>query len=99
MKIIVYFLQNPLYLRKILVPLCYNPGIFLMETKDLNRIKVMLAEKKKTNKWLAEQLGKDPITISKRVNNVAQPNVEMFIQLARILDVSVNDLLWTKDTL
>ena len=36
-----------------------------METKDLNRLKVVLADKKRTNKWLAEQLGKDPATISK----------------------------------
>ncbi len=45
-----------------------------METKDLNRIKVMLNEKKKANKWLAEQLGKDPATISKWVTNVSQPS-------------------------
>ena len=50
-----------------------------------------------TNKQLAEILDKDPAVISKWVTNVAQPNVEMFIQLARILDVSVNDLLWTKE--
>lgn len=38
-----------------------------MENKDLNRLKVILAEKKRTNKWLAEQLGKDPATISNGV--------------------------------
>ena len=47
-----------------------------METKDLNRIKVMLAEKKKTNKWLAEQLGKDPVTISKWCTNTTQPDLQ-----------------------
>ena len=47
-----------------------------METKDLNRIKVVLADKKRTNKWLAEQLGKDPATVSKWCTNSAQPNLE-----------------------
>lgn len=46
-----------------------------METKDLNRLKVVLAEKKRTNKWLAEQLGKDPATVSKWCTNSAQPNL------------------------
>ena len=64
-----------------------------METKDLNRLKVVLAEKKRTNKWLAEQLGKDPATISKWCTNNAQPSVENLIDLARCLEVSVNELL------
>jgi DNA-binding Xre family transcriptional regulator len=64
-----------------------------METKDLNRLKVVLAEKKRTNKWLAEQLGKDPATISKWCTNNAQPNVENLIDIARCLEVSVNELL------
>ena len=65
-----------------------------MERKKINRLKVILAEKGMTNKQLAEILDKDPAVISKWVTNAAQPNVEMFIQLAKILDVSVNDLLW-----
>lgn len=64
-----------------------------METKDLNRIKVMLAEKKRTNKWLAEQLGKDPATVSKWCTNSAQPNLENLMQIARCLEVNVNELL------
>ena len=64
-----------------------------METKDLNRLKVVLAEKKRTNKWLAEQLGKDPATISKWCTNNAQPNVENLIDIARCLEVNVNELL------
>lgn len=66
-----------------------------MERKRINRLKVVLAAKEMTNKQLAEILGKDPAVISKWVTNVAQPNVEMFIQLAKILEVSVDDLLWT----
>ncbi len=66
-----------------------------MESKDLNRIKVMLAEKKRTNKWLAEQLGKDPATVSKWVTNVSQPNVETLIQISKCLGVGVEELLRT----
>ena len=64
-----------------------------MKTKDLNRLKVVLAEKKRTNKWLAEQLGKDPETISKWCTNNAQPSVENLIDIARCLEVNVNELL------
>lgn len=67
-----------------------------MERKKINRLKVVLAEKGMTNKQLAEILDKDPAVISKWVTNVAQPNVEMFIQLAKILGVRVDDLLWIK---
>ena len=55
-----------------------------MENKDLNRLKVVLAEKKRTNKWLAEQLGKDPATISKWCTNNAQPNLENLVEIAKI---------------
>jgi DNA-binding Xre family transcriptional regulator len=61
--------------------------------KDLNRLKVVLAEKKKTNKWLAEQLGKDPATISKWYTNSTQPNLENLVEIARCLEVTVNDLI------
>ena len=61
-----------------------------MERKLLNRIKVVLAEKNKSNKWLSEQLDKDPAIISKWVTNTTQPNVEMLIQIAKVLDVSVD---------
>lgn len=68
----------------------------LMERKRLNRLKVVLAEKNMTNKRLAELVGKDPAMVSKWVTNVAQPNVEMLILISRILEVSVDDLLWTE---
>lgn len=61
--------------------------------KDLNRLKVVLAEKKKTNKWLAEQLGKDPATISKWYTNSTQPNLENLVEITRCLEVTVNDLI------
>ena len=64
-----------------------------METKDLNRLKVVLAEKKRTNKWLAEQLGKDPATVSKWCTNSSQPTLENLMDIARCLEVSINDLV------
>ena len=64
-----------------------------MENKDLNRIKVVLAEKKRTNKWLAEQLGKDPANISKWCTNTAQPSLELLLQMAECLDVDIKDLV------
>ena len=67
-----------------------------MERKRINRLKVVLAEKGMTNKQLSVILDRDPAVISKWVTNATQPNVEMFIRLAQILSVSVDDLLWTE---
>ena len=64
-----------------------------MDNRQLNRIKVVLAEKNKTNKWLAEQLGKDPATVSKWVTNVSQPSLELLLQMAKILNVEIQDLI------
>ena len=63
--------------------------------KDINRLKVVLAEKKRTNKWLAHQLGKDPGTISKWCTNTMQPNLETLVEIAKCLDIDVKDLLWS----
>ena len=65
--------------------------IFTM--KDLNRIKVVLVEKKKTNKWLAEQLGKDPATISKWCTNTTQPDLQTLSRIAEVLGVNIRELL------
>ena len=66
-------------------------------TKDINRIKVVLVEQKRTNKWLAEQLGKDPATVSKWCTNTSQPSLETLFQIAECLGVKVQDLI-SKDT-
>ena len=63
-------------------------------TQDINRLKVVLAEKKRTNKWLSEQVGKDPATVSKWCTNTMQPNLETLVAIAKALDVDVKDLLW-----
>ena len=65
---------------------------------DMNRIKVVLVEKKKTNKWLAEVLGKNPATISKWCTNTSQPDVATIREIARILEVDVRELLVSTGT-
>ena len=62
--------------------------------KDTNRLKMVLAKKKRTNKWLAEQIGKDPETVSKWCTNTMQPNLETLVKIAECLDVDVKDLPW-----
>lgn len=62
--------------------------------KDINRLKVVLAEKKRTNKWLAEELSKDPATVSKWCTNTLQPNVETLVDIAKLLNVEIQDLFW-----
>lgn len=64
--------------------------------KDINRIKVVLVEKKRTSKWLAEQLHKDQTTVSKWCTNTSQPSLEMLLKIAGTLDVDVKDLLWSQ---
>lgn len=64
-----------------------------MVNKELNRLKVVLAERKKTGKWLAEQLGKDQTTVSKWCTNSSQPDLENLIKMAKILEVDVNEIL------
>lgn len=66
--------------------------------KDINRLKVVLAEKKRTNKWLAEQLGKDPGTVSKWCTNTMQPNLETLVEIAKIMKVDIRELLIPTDT-
>ncbi len=64
-----------------------------MENHDLNRLKVILAEKKRTNKWLAEQLGKDQTTISKWCTNSSQPDLASLIQISKLLEVELSELV------
>jgi len=63
------------------------------ETRDLNRLKVILAEKKKTNKWLAEQLGCAPTTVSKWCTNSSQPSLESIEKIANLLDIDYTELI------
>ena len=62
-------------------------------TKNLNRIKAVLADKHRTNKWLAEQLDKDPATVSKWCTNSCQPSLETLVNIAKVLEVDMNELI------
>ena len=68
-----------------------------MVSKNFNRIKVVLAEKQRSNKWLAEQLGKGPATVSKWCTNSAQPNLENLVEIAKCLNVDVSELIRKED--
>jgi len=61
--------------------------------KRINRIKVVLAEKERTNKWLAETLGKDTSTVSKWCTNSSQPDIQTFLRISEALGVDIRDLL------
>ena len=61
--------------------------------RDMNRLKVVLAETKRTNRWLAEQLGKDEATVSKWCTNTSQLSLETLFQIAECLGVSVQELI------
>ena len=65
---------------------------------DINRIKVVLVEKKKTNKWLAEQLGKDAATVSKWCTNNDQPSLETLLEIAKVLEFDPRELIVPLDS-
>lgn len=60
---------------------------------DLNQIKVVLVQKKRTGKWLAEQLGKSNCTVSKWCSNAAQPDLQTLERVAQLLEVDIRELL------
>ena len=61
--------------------------------KEINRIKLMLVERHRTGMWLANALGKDPATISKWCTNASQPQLETMLEIAKLLDCDIKDLL------
>ena len=62
-------------------------------TKKINRLKAVLADANQTNKWLAEQLGKDPVTVSKWCTNTTQPDLQTLSKIAELLNVDIRELL------
>jgi len=61
--------------------------------KDLNRLKVVLVEKKKSSLWLSKQLGCAPTTVSKWCTNTSQPPLETLMKITRLLNVEIKDLV------
>lgn len=64
-----------------------------MNKKQINRLKIVLVEQGRTNKWLAEQLGKNITTVSRWCTNETQPGIETMVEIAEILKVDVRELL------
>lgn len=64
-----------------------------MSKKAINRLKAVLAEQGKTNKWLAEKLDKNETTISRWCTNEVQPSMDTFIDIAKLLNVDVKELI------
>ena len=60
---------------------------------DLNRLKIVLVDNRKTSRWLAAELGKNPSTVSKWCTNVSQPDLQTLKRIAELLDVSMAELL------
>ncbi len=61
--------------------------------KNINRLKAVLADANQTNKWLAVQLGKDPVTVSKWCTNTTQPDLQTLSKIAELLNVDIRELL------
>ena len=66
--------------------------------ENLNRLKAVLADSGKTNKWLAEQLGKDPVTISKWCTNTTQPDLQTLAKISELLNIDIRELLVKRKT-
>lgn len=64
-----------------------------MEHKDLNRLKLVLVEKKRTGSWLAEQLGVSNVTVSKWCSNITQPTLPTLDRIAELLKCDKKDLI------
>jgi len=66
--------------------------------ENLNRLKAVLADSGKTNKWLAEQLSKDPVTISKWCTNTTQPDLQTLAKISELLNIDIRELLVKRKT-
>lgn len=60
--------------------------------EDVNRLKLVLVEKKRTSKWLSEQLGGNPSTVSKWCTNTSQPDLACIVKIAELLKVDIREL-------
>ena len=61
--------------------------------EDVNRIKLVLVEKKRTSKWLSEQMGVNPSTVSKWCSNTSQPDITSLLRIADLLEVDIKELI------
>lgn len=71
----------------------FAPYVNSLNMEKLNRIKGALADAGKTNLWLAEQVGRDPVTVSKWCTNTSQPDLQTLSKIAEVLQVDIRELL------
>lgn len=71
--------------------------LIIMQHKQINRLKAVLADANKTNKWLAEQLGKSETTISRWCTNEVQPSLDTLMEIAELLNVDVRELIYSNN--
>lgn len=95
MYVHLFNIRKPYKYMHIFHYICTNHQLLAM-SETFNRLKIVLAEKQKTNKWLAEQLGKDQTTVSKWCTNRSQPSLEVLYDIARCLNVDAKELLVSK---
>ncbi len=69
-----------------------HPVIKINQMEDVNRLKLVLVEKKRTSKWLSEQLGVNPSTVSKWCTNTSQPDLACIVKIAELLEVDIREL-------
>lgn len=69
-----------------------HPVIKIYHMEDVNRLKLVLVEKKRTSKWLSEQLGVNPSTVSKWCTNTSQPDLACIVKIAELLEVDIREL-------
>lgn len=72
--------------------LSLHPVIKNNHMEDVNRLKLVLVEKKRTSKWLSEQLGVNPSTVSKWCTNTSQPDLACIVKIAELLEVDIREL-------
>lgn len=85
------------FIKKKFSKFALNVNYLNMENpKNLNRLKAVLADAGQTNKWLAEQLGKDPVTVSKWCTNTSQPDLQTLARISKLLKVNIREMLVDK---
>ena len=70
----------------------YTKTTNLKDMQDVNRLKIVLVEQKKTSKWLSEALGVNPSTVSKWCTNSSQPDLETIVKISKLLGVGIEEL-------
>ena len=74
-----------------------HQNLIFLRMENLNRLKAVLADAGQTNKWLAEQLGKDPVTVSKWCTNTTQPDLQTLSKISDLLHIDIRELLVSRN--